>query len=455
MSKSPDMSIRKPFVFMLLCMIAAFATCTPRMATPSQKPNPKPSTKPTPGYERMDTVRWTTPGNAKPPIKNEPKNNPGGQNTGGQNNAVGNGETYRIAFLLPFLSNQAENTSVPEKSRLALQFYAGAKIALEQLSKETRINIVADVYDTQSSDADFQLLLKNPKLSKASVFIGPIRSSHVQTMAEWTKQNRKILISPDAPNSDLSFANPDFIQINPSLRAHCRAITKHIRKTHKADAVTLVCKEKESDRLTYFQEANTAIGGGQLGSLVVPDATNSFANIDLKKHLKPGRTSVFVLPSWSSQDFVMAFLRNLKAVKGANRVEVYGMPQWKNFDAIEAEYFSSLNVHITSASYVPYSADNVRAFQQHFYEATGTIPDTDGFNGYDVTLFVGRMLARYGLSFPERLDFETFRALHADFRFIPVFSASNPDTGTRERADYLENEFVHILKFGPVGFVPE
>ncbi|MEO6039062.1 MAG: hypothetical protein ABIQ93_11675, partial [Saprospiraceae bacterium] len=215
----------------------------------------------------------------------------------------------------------------------------------------------------------------------------------------------------------------------------------------------LVCKEKEADRLAYFQEANVGLGGGRFAELIVPDATTTFDKFDLKKYLRYGKTTVFVLPSWSSQDFVMAFLRNLKAVKGSNRVEVYGMPQWQNFEAIEPEYLTALNVHISAATYLDYSAPGIKAFQQAFYDATGTLPDEDGFNGYDVTMFTGKMLSRYGLSFAQKLPAEVSRGLHADFRFAPVFTTTAPDDRTNQY-DYLENTFVHILKFDKYGFVP-
>ena len=149
----------------------------------------------------------------------------------------------------------------------------------------------------------------------------------------------------------------------------------------------------------------------------------------------------------------MAFLRKLKTVKGAYAVEVYGMPQWENFDAIEPEYLISLNVHISSASYIDYTSEEVKAFQQKFYETTGTIPNEDGFNGYDVTLFTGKMLRRFGLSFPERLSSENFTGLQGDIRMSRIFSSGAVDDG-RNQPDYLENTSVHILKFDKYGFVP-
>ena len=436
--------MKKQILFSLFTLGVLLVACNPsrRSAGPVRPNQPG---KPTPGKPApIDTIRWTPNNSGKPPIGGVP-DKPGRPNAG---------DTYHIAYLLPFLSSQMTGSEVSEKSRLAVQFYAGAKIALEQLSSEERINLVADVWDTQANDADFQKLITTPRLEKASVFIGPVRSSHLETFANWTKARRKILVSPESPSAELTTQNPDFIQTNPSLRAHCAAITRFIRKDNRPDAVTLVCKQKEADRLPYFQEENAAIGGStKFAELIVPDETLNFEKIDLRKYLKAGRTAVFVLPTWASQDFVMAFLRKLKEVKGTNRVEVYGMPQWKNFDAIDPEYLASLKVHISSASWLDYSAQEVKAFQQKFYDATGTIPDDDGFNGYDVTMFVGHMLVRYGLSFPEKLEDASDPGLHGPFSFSKYFGTGAVDDG-RNSPDYWENTFVHILKFEQFGFVP-
>ncbi len=149
----------------------------------------------------------------------------------------------------------------------------------------------------------------------------------------------------------------------------------------------------------------------------------------------------------------MGFLRKLKDAKGSNRVEVYGMPQWRNFEAIDPEYLSSLNVHVSSASWLDYSVPELKKFQQKFYDTTGTIPDEEAFNGYDVTLFAGRMLARYGLSFPERLEEVNTTTLRGRFSFTKIFNGGAVDDG-RNTPDYLENTFVHILKFEKFGYVP-
>lgn len=432
----------KKLILLLLILSGIWgASCDPSRRTGSTVRPGQPS-KPTPGKPvPMDTIRWSTPSSGNPPI-GPATNKPSGKQPAGA--------TYHIGFLLPFLSNQMSGDQVPDKSRLALQFYAGAKLALEQLSREENIHLNAEVWDTQANDADFEQVMNNTRLTKPTVFIGPIRSSHVSMFAGWAKSNGKILISPETPSSELTSNNPDFIQINPSLRAHCETISRYVNKRHKTDAVTLVCKEKEADRLTYFQNAAS---NGRFNELIMPDDARNFDKTDLKKYLRPGKTAVFILPIWASQDFVMAFLRKLKEIKGSNRVEVYGMPQWRSFEAIEPEYLSQLNVHITSASWVNYQLPEIKAFQEKFYEITGAIPDEDAFNGYDVTLFTGRMLAKYGLSFPEHLDEETSETFRGRMRFQPIYQTTRLDD-RRNTPDYWENTFVHLLKFDAFRYVP-
>lgn len=440
---------------LLTALSLVFTCCHPAQKTTSSAPIRKPApTVPTdkPRYDPMDTVRWAPAPAPRPPIGNAAGNVP----------AAGTytGQTYHLALLLPFLTHQADtgSLSVPEKSELALQFYAGASLALQKLSSEEGLNLVVDVYDTQINDADFQRLFSQPRLDKAQVLIGPIRGSHVGLMAERIKKTRQILVSPESPSMDLTSANPDFIQINPSLRAHCAAIARHVLAQNRPDAVTLVCKQKEADRLPFFQQANSA-RNARFAELIVPDAATNFDNIDLRPYFRPGRKAVFILPTWASQDFVMAFLRKLHTARGATPVEVYGMPQWRNFENIEPEYFAEMNVHISSATYIDRGSAEVRAFRQTFYDAYGTVPGEDAFNGYEVTLLTGRMLKKYGLSFPGKLAAENSEGLDRQFQFAKVTSrpptaAGRPPDNSLEQYDYLENIFVHILAFKNYKFVP-
>ena len=149
----------------------------------------------------------------------------------------------------------------------------------------------------------------------------------------------------------------------------------------------------------------------------------------------------------------MAFLSRLNTIKGANKVEVYGMPQWMNFENIETDYYKSLDVHLPAPFYIERRMPEVQVFQHKFYEAYSYVPDEDAYNGYDVTLFVGKMLLRHGLNFPGKLARENFEGLHGEFRFSKIYPDDYiPDSSNK--FDYWENTFLHMLHFEKTGFAP-
>jgi hypothetical protein len=443
------------YIIFLVFLLLGISSCTPskkvqgKQRTPTStgtKPSSNPSDKPTP-----------TPSIPTPTIPTKPTtpSNPNNSGNGNQNPSSPSdfsNQKFRLAVMLPFLTNQLDSNVIPEKSKLAVQFYAGVQMALEKLSKEESMNLVVDVYDTKVNDSDFEALMRNPKVDLADVYIGPIRNSQVTAMAKKTRLNSKILISPETPNADLTNGNPNFIQINPSLQAHCEGIIRHILKKHTANQVVLVCKQKEKDRLAYFQNSNTSVT--KFAELIVPDATENFTNIDLKPYLKSTQSTIFVLPSWASQDFVFAFMRKLKVQKGKSNVVLYGMPQWMKYESIEPDYFKDLNVHLSAASFIDYEDENVKEFTQEFFATYRTIPNEDAYNGYDVMLYVGKMLKKYGTAFPSKMSKEQAITLQGKFNFGAVF-ATNPTGEHFDQSDYQENKFVHILKFENYKFVPE
>jgi Periplasmic binding protein len=434
----------------LVFLLLGIVSCTPpkkvqgkqRTPTSTTKPPTKPSDKPTP-------VPTPTPTVPTPTTPNNP-NSGGNQNPNAPSDF--SNQKFRLAVMLPFLTNQLDSNAIPEKSKLAVQFYAGVKLALDKLSREEGMNLVIDVYDTKVNDADFETLMRNPKVDLADVYIGPIRNSQVTAMAKKTRLTRKILISPETPNTDLTNGNPNFIQINPSLQAHCEGITRNIMKKHTANQVVLVCKQKEKDRLAYFQNANTS--STKFAELIVPDATENFTNIDLKPYLKSTQSTIFVLPSWASQDFIFAFMRKLKVQKGKSNVELYGMPQWLKYESIEPDYFKDLNVRVSSATFTDYEDTNVKEFTQEYFATYRMLPNDDAYNGYDIMLYVGKMLKKYGTAFPANMSKEQAITLQGKFNFDGVFT-TNPTGEHFDQSDYQENKFVHILKFENYKFVPE
>ena len=108
--------------------------------------------------DKMDTIRWKEISTREyPPITTE------GvlvDNSGeGRNVVIGEGEfgtqmlrSYNVSMMLPFLTDRFDgsNPNLDPNARWAVQFYTGAKLAMEKLSAEG-VNLKISAYDTRAN----------------------------------------------------------------------------------------------------------------------------------------------------------------------------------------------------------------------------------------------------------------------------------------------------------------
>ncbi|MBK9014965.1 MAG: hypothetical protein IPM82_13300 [Saprospiraceae bacterium] len=120
---------------------------------------------------------------------------------------------------------------------------------------------------------------------------------------------------------------------------------------------------------------------------------------------------------------------------------------WLDFEQLDFEYFEKLHLHVSSAFYVDDNDERVRQFKQKYFQSYGAVPDEEAFLGYDVMLYFGKMLAKHGKNFTQKLDVSPSDVLHGRFEFNRVVLDPSRHKEDLNYFDQLENTFVHILKF--------
>ena len=409
--------------------------------------------------EKMDTIRWIElPSSSFPPITSEgvfveTEKGPKLLETGEYGSKFFT--SYKVTMILPFLTDQFNYTDpeINTKSLWAINFYAGTKLTLGYL-KDEGIEIDLTVLDSKASSSNTRRLLSREGSFKEShLIIGPYRRENVRIMAEYAKRNEITYVSPYNASSDVSDNNPDYVQFNPTLQTHCEAITRHARKYYDTDQIVLVARNNPSEvaRFQYFHDENFKISLGtdttKFREYIISEATVDLENVDVLHLMELGDTTVFIIPSWSDEPFVISFLRKLDLAKTIdNHIVVYGMPQWMKYERVDYDYYEKLNVHVSSSLFLdPFSRD-IQFFKRRFFNTYGAPPKEEAYMGYDITLYCGRMLQKYGTKFQYWLDQEVERYLHTKFEFEPVVE---PITTGRENLpiEQFENKFVNILKF--------
>lgn len=411
---------------------------------------------------KLDTVQWKnlSPENF-PPITSDGSYSDAGFIGPESGESLKN--AYKVAFLLPFLSKRFNvlDDEIFKNSKWALNFYGGVKMAFKLLERED-VNLKVSVLDSDFSEAKVQNLLRtNSDLAQADLIIGPYRRSNLRLVANFAR-NRKIpLVSPYSASSSITEKNPFYIQVNPSIKSHCEAITRHVRQKYKTEDVILVARDipEEKDRLKYFQEANYQIEGtrdtASFMQYIIRDASADFHEMDVTPFIRDSATTVFILPSYKDETFVYSFLRQVAVAKTEeDTVVVYGLPQWRDFERIDFDFYENLNVFISSPSFIDNMDPEIRQFKKQFFEEYGTTAAPEALLGYDTMLYFGRMMKKYGTQFYRYLDQEKAEYLHTTFDFEPVIEKPDAFREVFNQIDRFENKYVHILKFEDYHFQP-
>lgn len=419
--------------------------------------------------EAMDTIKWTNiPTDSIPPITSQAAEVE--ETEGNLVKLIDRGDygtefytAYDLSIVLPFLTDRfnPEAAEIYDNSKWALSFYGGMKMALDELNDEG-IKFNVTVMDSKASErAVGQLLSTRAELFNAHLILGPYRSDNVRLLAEFAKRNNITYVSPHSASSSISPNNPNYIQVSPTLESHSRAITQHARAQYRPGQVVLVARDKgaEKARFSYFQEENFRIEGMRHDSLrfreyLVKEEDGNYSNMDLSQFITPGDTTVFIVPSWSNETFIYSFLAYAKIAKGMDsHIVVYGMPQWMEYDRVDFELYETLNVHVSTDTYLDHYDTNVQFFRQRFFDRFGVPPREAAFVGYDVMKYFGHMIHKHGTKFQYYMEQDPEPMLHSKFDFERVGRATT--TGAENvPIERFENKFVYILKFENYQFQP-
>ncbi len=413
---------------------------------------------------KMDTIEWNTSAIENPPIVSDgidysdPDPEPTELENENENESTSPDSelysSYKTSILLPFLSDKFNTNGgrVYEKSKMAINMYAGMEMAFEKLEREG-VRLDVTVMDTKGSLSQTQSLLQRSELQNSQLIVGPVRNENIKAIAQFALANQIPMASPVSPSNVISSENPYYLQVSPRLETHCKAITNHILQRYQSDQVVLICRDKtaEKNRLRYFQEANRAFSGGMnvtpFKEYIVSEISADYSNLDIQPYLHPSKKTIFIIPSWSNESFINTILRVIRISKSTRDVMVYGMPKWMEYEKISYDYYEDLNVHVSSDTYINPLSPAIQSFQMDYFNKYGESPNEYAFLGYDLMLYLGRMLREKGSQFQQTIDIVEEQYLHTKFAFKPI-SKNNLTTGSEDfTVGQYENQYVNILQF--------
>lgn len=418
--------------------------------------------------EKMDTVRWKDADSKfSPPIRDsdigyEPRQDaiPGKLDPGTGGTLL---PTYNVVFALPFqVDRYSVQGQIPVNSAWALNFYAGARIALEELKSEGA-SLKVSVLDTRASEAGMtELVQRNADFRNANLIIGPYRRENVRIAAETVKKTGAVLVSPNFAGENLVENNPQVVQINPSLQTHCERLLEYAMKSFRPEQIVLVARGRdvELERLKMFQDIykrmkarNYSRDTSSLREFVIVDeGDNAETRLNVQPIVEGRDTLAVIIASWSSESFIQNLLRQLDQLNGDfEGITVFGMPQWMEYDRIDLNLYQRLNLHLSTSYFVDSEQWAVTDFRRTYFQQNGQLPSQEAFMGYDLTLYACKMLQKYGTRFQYAVSEVSGQGLHTRFEIKPL---AMPGYADREFPPIrqFENRYVNIVRFNDYRF---
>jgi len=376
-------------------------------------------------------------------------------------------EQYTLTIMLPFLANKYYKNEIPLRSLRAVEYYEGVELALDSLQK-TKLALKVQVFDTEASGSKIDSLLKSKALAESDVILGPVSSKLLQKTANFGRDSGIMVVSPFNNNPSVTENNIFYLQLNPGYPVHYQHMgaflaqgietPAELKYRLKKQNLLIVGQERDSNAvrelLAAYQKGKNDLDA-QIPSYLSPNNGLSIANI--KKHLSQDALNIVIIPAHRSESFVFAALRELHSL--VDRVEkgkgyeflVIGMPQWKYYERINYDYYENLRLHFSDALFVQEDSREAKAFIKKYKQRYGIAPREFAYMGYDATLYLGKMLEKYGTGFPEHFHEAPYLGLQTRFYIEEVIEErpllEDEEIIEKPLINRFENQFVHFLQF--------
>ena len=236
------------------------------------------------------------------------------------------GKTLRIAYLLPFMLDNAKTDNNPDRFT---NFYAGSLIAMNE-AKEKGISLQIYTYDTGKTEDRLKEILSSNDLKSMDIIIGPAYSNQVGIMGDFAKENKiKTLIPFSSKVSEIDY-NPYLFQFNPGTESEIKFATELINGRYKRMNIVFA----DIQDISYFDDGKVF---SQTLRRNLSDIKKEYSvlnltvseNADFTSSLKKDTKNLIVFNT-DKFTYVSPYLALLKNMSAQYDITLYAQYSWKD-----------------------------------------------------------------------------------------------------------------------------
>jgi LysM repeat protein len=357
---------------------------------------------------------------------------------------------------------QVENDrrKLSNRSKVFVEFYQGALLALEALKKEG-VNVDLFVYDTAPDTNKVKSILMKQELKHADLIIGPAYSSNLKLVSDFSKANRIPMVYPLSTSNSEMDNNPLLFQANAPDTLMIDLIAQKMIRASRGKRLVMIRTENNDSEFEkkLSQLIRDKVYWESFKNGEVPDFVEyKFKQDDLvslERMFTTDKENVVVIPSMEEAQVN----RIITTVKGAadktkTSVTLWGLPDWLKYNTINPEDIHRLNGHIFSYYAVDYSdainAERIKAYRNWFgtepmaispfFQTAPVQSNMSRYSlwGHDVTYYFITAIRNYGNNFPYCIQHHQPHTIQSKLDFVRLANWGG-----------FYNRGLYIVKFKP------
>lgn len=326
-------------------------------------------------------------------------------------------QSKRIALLLPFqlqmISGQDLDEEDVKRSALALDFYQGFQLGVEEESKKSG-EFSIQVMDTQDDELRAVSLAATPEVEQAHLIVGPIYPREISSFGRGNNNKRVLQVNPLAASMPTEFNIPNLVSITPPIRIHLQTIVERIAEEYRDGDAIIVFDGRDNTHRQFIEGFDSEIQQ-YMDSTVDVIHVSSLSELD--EHLQDLGTSLIVT-GMTDRSQLRSLITGLDSkVADGHQIRLYGHPLWERYDFSPYKNFSRMNPTITSESRLKEWGSALQSFQREYKAAFEISPSDFSYKGYDAGRYFVKLLDKYGTDYTDKLTEEEYEGLFSNYRF--------------------------------------
>lgn len=345
-------------------------------------------------------------------------------------------DAYKVAVLLPFMFEGLEDTRRVERNTFVMDLYNGVLQAARELNKEKQV-VEVFPYDTKRDKHVTAGILKQKELKGMDLIIGPLYPEPIKLTSDFSFENKVDMINPVSSNSVIVNDNPYSFLFKPThevqaLKAAEFAIDSF--QNNKSNAYIFFHDEKDSLMSVLYSDKIIEAGFDVDRRIKIDDEKIQFAYELLTETYEqklsrveadsirklPGRIvkesipksrydSVylyeehFVIEKDSIGHIFLASSKPLHAsmfisaleIRGDN-IPIIGRYDWLNDEMLTIGQMERLGVYFISPDFILQSKPTFKKFRKDYQKEYKEIPSVNSMLGYELMMYTGEMMKKYG-----------------------------------------------------------